>query len=302
LFTGRNSSNVVHVDGFTTSEGTGWQAWFDTVGPDYFSTIRAAFSAGRGFTERDNAPAPHVAVVSQSFPKHFFGARNPIGNYVYVGVEKKPWQVVGVVRGIRTEGVRAEPRRYIYLPAAQAGPLWSLRFLMRTAGPPESMFDSFRRVVREEDSRLPVISVHAAEQLLNRTMDRDRLMAHLAAAFGFLSLLIAAVGTYGLLSYEVAKRTHELGIRMALGARRAAIVRMVLSEIGVVCLAGIAIGTAAALMCGRFVQTLLFGLEPDHPAVLTGAAAVLLVTALAAAGVPALRAVSIDPMAALRHE
>lgn len=152
------------------------------------------------------------------------------------------------------------------------------------------------------DPRLQVRSLNTADELLNRTLDRDRLIAFLAASFGALALTIAAVGIYGLLSYEVAKRTNEVGIRMALGATRSNILAMVLREVLLVCAAGVAIGTAAALACSTFVESMVFGIKPWHPSVLSAAAGVLILTALAAAWMPARRAASVNPMLALRHE
>jgi ABC-type antimicrobial peptide transport system permease subunit len=144
--------------------------------------------------------------------------------------------------------------------------------------------------------------MNTAEDLLGTTLVRDRLLASLACAFGALSLMIAAVGIYGLLSYDVVKRTHEVGVRMALGAKRPWIVRLVLTETVAVCTAGIFIGVAAALACGKYVETLLFGLHANDPRVLAGAGVTLLCIALTAAGAPAFRAASVNPVIALRHD
>lgn len=145
-------------------------------------------------------------------------------------------------------------------------------------------------------------SINTADELLNRTLDRDRLLAFLAGSFGALALAIAAVGIYGLLSYEVAKRANEVGIRMALGATRSSILAMVLREVLLVCAVGVALGTAAALASSRLVENIVFGIEPRNPLMLAAAAAILVLVALVAAWFPARRAASVDPMCALRHE
>jgi predicted lysophospholipase L1 biosynthesis ABC-type transport system permease subunit len=203
--------------------------------------------------------------VTESFARHFFEDDNPIGRIVTLEPDSS-FEVVGLVRDMRVEGVREQPRRWMYLAALQAErELWSTRFVVRTSGPPQRSFESFRRMIREENAQLPIVSINTDDELLGRTVDRDRLLANLAVAFGVLSLLIAAVGIYGLLSYDVVKRTQEVGVRMALGAKRGGIVRLVLRETTLMCAIGIVAGTAAALACGRYVESLLFGLHPNDP-------------------------------------
>ena len=204
---------------------------------------------------------------------------------------------------MRVEGVREQPGRWMYLPALQnPRELWSTSFLVRTSGPSGRWFESFRRTVLHENGNLPIRSMDTADELLARTFDRDRLLANLAAAFGVLSMLIAAVGIYGLLSYDIVKRTQEVGIRMALGAKRAGIVRLMLRDTTLMCLLGMAVGTGGALACGKYVESLLFGLRANDPRVLGGAALLLVAVAALAAGVPALRAGSVNPVTALRHD
>jgi predicted permease len=303
LFAGRNSSYDVYVDGFQPVQDSDSYAWFDRVGPRYFTTIGATLVAGRDVTEADFIGNQRATVVSESFARYFFRGRDPIGKTVYAGKKKDAWEVVGVVRDMRVDTVRETPRRWIYLAGYQPGDrMWSLEFLVRTAGTQAALSNSLRQAIQQVDPRLPVRSVSTGDELLNRTLDRDRLLAFLASSFGALALAIAAVGIYGLLSYEVAKRTNEVGIRMALGATRSKILAMVLREVLLICAVGVAIGTAAALACSKLVEGMVFGIEPRSPLVLSAAAAVLLLVALAAALIPARRAASINPMLALRHE
>ncbi len=303
LFAGRNSSYDVYVDGFQPVQNSDSSAWFDRVGPRYFTTIGATLVVGRDVTEPDFNGDQRATVVSESFARHFFRGRDPIGKTVYAGEKKVAWEVVGVVRDMRVNTVRETPRRWIYVAGYQSGDrMWSLEFLVRTAGPPVALLNSLRQAIQQVDPRLPVRSVTTADKLLNRTLDRDRLLAFLASSFGALALAIAAVGIYGLLSYEVAKRTNEIGIRMALGAARSGILTMVLSEVLSVCAVGITLGTAAALACSKLVETIVFGIEPRNPLLLATAAAILVLVAFVAAWFPARRAASVNPMLALRRE
>lgn len=212
-------------------------------------------------------------------------------------------QIVGVVKDMRSGGdIRQKPERYFYLPAFQTKAWASTRFLVRTAGAPKPLFSALRAAVRAENPALAIGSLDTAVDLLNRTLNTDSLIADFSAAFGVLALLLAAIGIYGLLSYEVARRTGEMGIRMALGARPAQIVRMVLSEVGLLAIVGVAAGGVAALAMGKLVSGLLFGLQPGNPAVLATAALVLMCVALSAALWPARRAARLNPMVALRRE
>lgn len=278
------------------------------MGPRYFSTVGARLIAGREFDGRDDRAAPKVMIVNEQFARFYYAGGNPMGRTVYLQEEpKKPKvarQIVGVVKDMRISwDIRVDPPRYYYVPAFQANEVaWSMRFLIRTIGDPHALFPALRAAVRAEDPALPIDAVDTAAGLLGRALSRDRLIAALSAAFGLLALSLAAIGIYGLLSYEVARRTGEMGIRMALGATRAAIVRLILSEIAGVAAIGVAIGGAAALAAGKLVAGLVFGLRPNDPAVLAAAAIVLIGVALSAGFWPSRRAARLDPMAALRME
>jgi len=282
-------------------------AWYDQVGPHYFSTIGARVIAGRDFDERDDRAAPKVMIVNEEFARFYFAGRNPIGRTVAIEEEwqkpKIPRQIVGLVKDMRSgSDVREKPRRYFYLPACQTKAWSSTRLLVRAAGYPKSLFSAVRETVRAEDPALAISSLETAVDLLNRTLNTDRLVADFSAAFGALALLLAAIGIYGLLSYEVARRTGEVGIRMALGARPAQIVRMVLSEVGLLAIVGVAAGGVSALAMGKLVSGLIYGVQPGNPAVLAAAAGVLMCVALSAGLWPARRAARLDPMTALRRE
>ena len=247
-------------------------------------------------------------IVNEEFVRFYFEGRNPIGRTVALQEEwpgpKITRLIIGVVKDMRSgSDIREKPERFFYVPALQKKPgPFSTRFLVRTVGDPKALSAAARAAVRAENPGLAIAGVDTAADLLNRTLMTDTLIADFAAAFGLLALLLAAIGIYGLLTYEVARRTGEVGIRMALGARPAQIVRMVLSEVGLLALAGVAAGGVAALAMGRLVSGLIFGLQPGNPAVLGVAALVLIAVALSAGFWPARRAARLDPMAALRRE
>ena len=274
------------------------QAWFDLVGPGYFRTMGAKILAGRDIEDRDSHAAEKVAVISSAFARHFFPDGNAVGRRVYLGKEREPLRVVGVVGDIRTN-VRSAPRRTCYLPRAQRDDgFFPTRFFVRGA----IGANDLRAAIRAEDPGLHILNIDSADALLNRTLDLDRVVAALAGAFGVLALTLAAVGVYGMLAYSVARRTAEIGIRMAVGASRGNVVAMVLREAALVAAAGIALGLGASLAFGRMVEGLVFGLKPGDPRVLGASAALLALVAIGAALAPARRAATMDPMRALRTE
>ena len=305
VFTGRNMDRDVEPVGQPKPSDP--FAWVDKVGPRYFSTIGAHLTAGRDFDERDDAAGPKVMIVNERFARFYFAGQNPIGRTVAVGeFSKEPKiirQIIGVVKDMRIEGSHQQPPRYFYVPAFQSPEMpFSTRFLIRTIGDPHGMIGSIRAAVRAEDPALSIDSLDTAEDLLDRAIGHDRLIAVLSGAFGVLALLLAAIGIYGLLSYEVARRTGEVGIRIALGARRSDILRLVLTEIAFLAVTGVAVGGIAALAAAKLVAGLVFGLQPNNPVVLAGSAVVLIGVALSAGFCPARRAARLDPMVALRQE
>ncbi len=302
VFSGRNSNDQMGADGFQAPDGKERNAYYDLVGPHYFSTIGARLASGRDFDEKDNAAAPKVAIVNREFARHFFPGRDPLGQNIYHQRDRKPWQVIGVVEEIRSD-VRQKPQRYFYVPQwqTQQDP-WTTRFLLRVGNARSGTLASLRAAVRAEDKSTRVISVDTADTLLNNTLDLDRLIAALSFGFGLLALTLAAVGAYGLAAYNVTRRTGEIGIRMALGATRPRVMRLVIREAWLAAAPGIVAGTVAAVALGRLVAGLVFEMKPADPLVLGSAALVLAAVALGASWIPARRAARLDPMVALRNE
>ena len=191
---GRNSNRQMGADGFQAPAGRQRNAYYDLVGPGYFTTLGAHMVSGRDFDERDNAAGPKVAIVSQEFARHFFPGGNPLGQNIYHADDRQPLQVVGVVDDIRSD-VREQPRRFFYVPQWQTRQdPWTNRFLVRTRSAPAGLIPSLRAAVRAEDKSVRMISVDTADDLLNNTLDLDRVIAALSFGFGLLALTLAAVG------------------------------------------------------------------------------------------------------------
>jgi hypothetical protein len=258
--------------------------------------------AGRDFTERDGRAAPKVTVISQEFARHFFPDGHAMGRNVYFGKDHESYQVIGIAEDVRNDLRRQAPRRFYVAEAQQYYEYYTIRYLVRTAADPARVMGRLRAVAAAENAALRVEAIDTADRLLDRVLDRDRLIAALSFAFGILAVTLAAVGVYGMLAYDVTRRTGEIGIRMALGATRSSVLALVFREVARVGTAGVALGLTGALALGRLVEGLVFELKPGDPRVLAGAVAVLVLVAIAAALGPARRAASMDPMRALRSE
>lgn len=280
-----------------------------SVGPDFFTTMRIPMLAGRDFEERDRPGAPAVAVINQVFARANFGARNPVGQHLTLreaGAGEKlarDMEIVGVSRNARYGSLTRDIPPLVYIPYNQGYPQPDqMVYALRTAGDPLLYVNSVREIVRQADARVPVSEVRTQAADIDKTINQEITFADLCTGFALLALVIACVGLYGTVSYNVARRTGEIGIRMALGATRGGVVLMVLREVLVLAGVGLAIGMATALGTSRFVASFLYGTKPNDPLALTLAVVTLLSAALLAGYVPARRASQIDPMFALRHE
>ena len=279
---------------------------FNRCGPDYFRTMGTAMVAGRDFDERDTLTSPKVAIVSEILAAKILGPGNPLGRRFEVegpaGRPDKVYEVVGVVRNTKYWDIREEFRPVAFFPAAQDDdPDTDATFVMRTAAPLGEVLRGAKAAVAEVHAGIGVefrvLTVQLGESLM-----RDRLMATLAGAFGLLAALLATLGLYGVIAYMVARRRNEIGVRIALGAGRAQVVRLVLGEAGVMVGVGLAVGTALSLWAGRAASAMLYGMTPHDPATLAGAVVLLAAVAVLAAWAPARRAARLDPMSALREE
>ena len=282
---------------------------FLTVGPAFFTTMQIPILAGRDFAESDRPGSPAVAVINEVFAKANFGDRNPLGQHLTLREAgegdrlARDMEIVGLSRNARYGGLTTAIPPVVYMPYDQGYPRPDqMVFALRTLGDPLRYVDSVREIVREADARLPVSEVRTQAADIDQKINQEITFAELCSGFAILALVIAGVGLYGTVSYNVSRRTGEIGIRMALGAQRSGVVRMVLREVLVLVGAGLAIGLAAALGTSRFVASLLYGMTANDPLTLALALMTLLGTALAAGYAPARKASRIDPMTALRQE
>ena len=267
----------------------------------YFNALRIPIMAGRAFSEHDDAAAPPVAIISESMARQFYRNENPLGQRIQMGNGSKPAEIVGIVGDVRDQELESKGRPAVYEPAAQI-PFSAMYFGVRTEGDPAALISGVRASIRELDSELPLDAVGTVDTLVATSLSQRRFAMLLMAIFAGLALALAMVGIYGVISYSVTQATQEIGIRMALGARRGDVLRMVLRYAGGLMAAGLVLGTAAALGTGRLLTTQLFGVRPTDPATYAAVAGVLLATGLLACTIPAWRAMRVDPLVALRNE
>ncbi|HEY1809966.1 MAG TPA: FtsX-like permease family protein, partial [Acidobacteriaceae bacterium] len=277
-----------------------------TVGDQYFTTFRIPIVLGRGFAPTDTETSPHVAVVNQALVREYFPHENPLGkSFVTSGSknEKLTYQIVGVCANTRYGSLREEPPPIFYLNYRQAPEIdWGLSFAVRTRTDRAAITPSLRKAVQSVDRNLPLIDIRTQQEQIDQLLMTERIFADLASGFGVLALVLACIGIYGLMAYSVARRRNEIGIRMALGARRERVLRMVLSEAVWMTVFGIAAGLAAALGLGRLIASQLYGLRSWDVPTLAVTAGLLMMVTLAASWIPARRAADVDPSQALRAE
>jgi predicted permease len=274
------------------------------VAPRFFDTVGMRLMLGRDFTVRDTQTAPRVAIVNESFARHYFGAQNPVGKRFGMRRDKgNEIEIVGVVRDAKYHTVRDKDMKMIYIPFRQdLGHLYSMCLTVRTAGETPGLTAHIREELRSLDRSLPILSIESMEQQLDQAMLQERLIATLSGFFGGLGLLLASIGVYGVMSHTMARRTNEIGIRLALGATRAGVLGMVLRESMELVILGIALGVPATLATTRLISTMLFGISASDPLTVAGAAVLMIAVAALAGFVPARRAANVDPMVALRNE
>jgi macrolide transport system ATP-binding/permease protein len=282
---------------------------FLTVGPAFFATMQIPILAGRDFADSDQPGSPAVAVINEVFAKANFGDRNPLGQHLTMRKAEegdplaRDMEIVGVSRNARYGGLTRAFLPVVYMPYDQGYPQPDqMVYALRTSGDPLRYVNSVREMVRQADARVPVSEVRTQSADIDQTINQEIAFAELCSGFAILALAIACVGLYGTVSYNVARRTGEIGIRMALGAQRGGVVRMVLREVLVLAAVGLAIGLPTALGASKFVESFLYGMKHNDPLALTLAVVTLLGAALLAGYMPARKASRIDPMTALRHE
>ncbi|HZQ55019.1 MAG TPA: ABC transporter permease [Bryobacteraceae bacterium] len=304
-FSGYGWNENVHADTDPARTG-GKQSWFNRTGPRYFATIGTPLLAGRDFDRHDVLGSPKVAVVNQSFAKRFFAGKNPVGRtFRAEGLAGKPddiYQIVGLVGTTKYNDLREPEPSIAFFPMAQDDQPGNGRtFVIRGRGSLDSLESAVQRETRQVNSNL-LVDFHVIAVQIRQSVLRERLMANLSLAFGILAGCLSALGLYGVMSYIVARRRNEIGIRFALGATRGNVYRLVAQDAAIMVAAGLAVGVIASLLLSRYAESLLFELKAKDPLILISAAVLLAITAGIATLLPARRAARLEPVTALREE
>ena len=281
-------------------------AAFDEIGPGYFKTLGAQMLLGRDFTDRDQDVNQPYTIINETMAKFYFAGQNPLGRKLTVPDDKQiphTFEVVGVVHDVRDHSVRKPVDRRFYLPFVNAvNQANILNFEIRTTGDPGPLMPLIRQRMGEIAPGLPIVSLDTIDDLAQSQVFEESMLARLSGMFGLVALLLASVGLYGLMSYMVAVRTKEIGIRLALGAQRGDIVRSIVKQAVILAATGVGIGIPIALLSGHALKTSLYEVGSGDPVSLVVSASILAAVAMVASLLPALNAIRVDPMVVLRYE
>ena len=295
----------LEVEGYTPAAGENRSSVANAVAPGYFGVVGTPLVRGRDFSESDASTSHRVAIVSESFVKKYYPNSDPLGHTLSLDYGRPPrltHEIVGVAKDARLNNIRDQPRRTFYLPYTQFDVLSSSFVLVRAAGEPALLRRAIQELVKRHDPAIPVAAYRTLDEQIDRVLRPERLVASLSLSFGLLATGLAAIGLYGVMAFSVARRTREIGVRMALGAKRGDVLRMVMREAASMAAGGIAIGAVLALALGRYVEAQLYGVGGRDVATLVIAAGVLAGVALASGWLPARRASRVDPALTLRQE
>jgi putative ABC transport system permease protein len=302
-------TNPFHVPGEPLAPGQSLPLAVETtVSSGYFRTLGIPLLRGRLFSDSDRNRTDEILIINDALARRYFPGRDPVGQRIQTGDPdpKAAWEtIVGVVGDVKYSGLDAPPQPTLYKPYFEAGwTSWSreMFIVIRTNADPKAVASTLRSAVQSLDGNLPVTDIHTMNDLLSKSVAQPRFRTLLLGIFAAVALLLAVVGIFGVMSYLVGRRTQEIGVRMALGASHGNVLRMILGEGLRVVLLGIGLGLIEALLLGRLVKSLLFGIQPADPLTFLSAAILLTIVALGACYIPARRAMRVDPMVALRHE
>jgi putative ABC transport system permease protein len=303
---GNNTWNdVFRTEGFTAKSEDDATAWVNPVSDGYFRTLGIPVLAGRDFDRRDSPAAPRVAIVNEAMAKHFFGSPAALGRH-FQRQEGSNWsapiEVVGIVGTTKYHSMRDSAQPIVYFPRSQLSPeAQQMSIEIRASGMPPGLVPTVTKAITKVNARI-TLDITTLEQQVSESLALARAIATLSGFFGVLAMMLATIGLYGIMAYTVARRRNEIGVRIALGAGQARVVRMVLGEVLAIVIVGIVLGVALSVGTTRLATAFLYGVRPTDPATLTAAVLVLAVVGVAAAVLPAWRASRLDPVAALREE
>jgi predicted permease len=302
ILSGNEWDSSMSVEGHRAADGEDMQALMNAVSPDYFKTMKIPLLEGRDFTRADIKENAKVAIVNRRFAQHYFKGASAVGKHLGQGggpKTKLDIEIIGVVADSLYEGPREGVHRQVFVPNWGRN---SATIYVRTAASSAAAFGQIRRDVQQLDAAMPVYEMKTVQGQLDETLLSDRLTAMLSAGFGMLATLLASIGLYGVMAFVVARRTKEIGVRLALGARPAIVIWLVMKEVLILLAIGLAIGIPAGLFSGQFVSSLLYGIQPRDPWIAAGTVALLALVSAAAGLIPAHKASRIDPILALRCE
>jgi len=289
------------VEGYTPREGERTSSDVTVVSNDYFKVLGIPLLTGRDFNDQDRLGTPKAVILNEKMARHFFGTIDVLGKRI--GLEDTPdMTIVGVVKDAQYIDLRRPTRRHFYVAVAQQKQLTNLTLHVKTATSPATVAESLRAELKKLDPHLPLYNIKTLSAEIDESLTQERLVTWLSSSFGVLASLLTALGLYGVLTFSVARRTREIGIRLALGAQRRDVFRLIMVRGVVLVGAGVLAGLAASVAFGRYIASLLFGVEPTNPLTLAIVSVGLIAVALLACYIPARRATRVDPLEALRYE
>jgi predicted permease len=300
---GDSSTSSIHVEGYEEKTDESLQPNFNEVSPGYFATLGIPLLAGRDLTFQDKLGAHKVAVVNETFVKRYLGTGNPLGRrFSHHSDSTAEVEIVGVVKDGKYNTLRDEKKSFVYVPYQQDDDISTISANVRTLGPPDALMPALRREIAGIDSNLAIWDLKTMETQVSESLFIERLTAILCACFGALATVLAFIGLYGVMAFSVARRTREIGIRMALGADRGSVLGMVLKEVAWMCLIGVGLGVPLSIGLSRYLVSQLYGVTPTDLLTLVSAVLTMICVSLIAGFLPARRAATIDPTIALRYE